>query len=51
MTTGLFFVVPSETEGQFGIWIWTLTRRIEDDASTSPYQGEAIRTAFREAQS
>ena len=24
---------------RFGIW--TLTRRIEDDASTSPYQGEA----------
>ena len=24
---------------EFGIW--TLTRRIEDDASASPYQGEA----------
>ncbi len=24
--------------------MWTLTRRIEDDASTSPCQGEAIRS-------
>jgi hypothetical protein len=27
------------------IGIWTLTRRIEDDASASPYQGEAMRAA------
>ena len=31
----------SQHRKEFGIW--TLTRRIEDDASTSPCQGEVIR--------